>query len=190
MARKTTNDSTRLYDLYLTDPDDLLRYALGNRCQNSLLIIGLNPSTANQYIRDQTLTRVQAFARRRSRGLIMCNLYPLRCTDPDRLPKQADRKVIEKNTRYIVSLCQRYAVNETWAAWGAPIEKRPYLSTCLNRLYEALDPLSMNWLKCGTTTQGGHPRHPSRLPYKSRFSLFDINCYVDWLSRNVSQQVK
>ncbi|MGB1891709.1 MAG: DUF1643 domain-containing protein, partial [Candidatus Latescibacterota bacterium] len=106
---------TLLYDLYLTDAKDRLRYALGNRCPEPLLIIGLNPSTANQYARDQTLTRVEGFARRRARGIIMCNLYPLRCTDPDRLPKRADPALVEGNIRCIVSLCREHAVREIWA---------------------------------------------------------------------------
>lgn len=178
MVHKTINDPTPLYDLYLTDAEDRLRYALGNRCQHPLLIIGLNPSTANQYARDQTLTRVEGFAQRRAPGIIMCNLYPLRCTDPNRLPKRVNGKLVESNTRCIISLCRRHAVREIWAAWGDPIEKRPYLSTSLYRLYEALTPLSLNWLKCGSTTRKGHPRHPSRLAYKHRFSPLDMNRYL------------
>ena len=178
MVHNMAKDQTLLYDLYLPDAKDRLRYALGNRCPEPLLIIGLNPSTANQYARDQTLTRVEGFARRRARGIIMCNLYPLRCTDPDRLPKRADPTLVEGNTRCIVSLCREHAVREIWAAWGDPIEKRPYLSTCLHRLYEALDPLSIDWLKCGSTTRRGHPRHPSRLAYKHRFSPFDMPSYL------------
>ncbi|HIG55227.1 MAG TPA: DUF1643 domain-containing protein [Candidatus Handelsmanbacteria bacterium] len=67
-----------LYDIYLTAANNTLRYALGRGSNRPLLIIGLNPSTANQYTRDQTLTRVEHFSRRRANGLIMCNLYPLR----------------------------------------------------------------------------------------------------------------
>ena len=68
MVHNMAKGQTLLYDLYLTDAKDRLRYALGNRCREPLLIIGLNPSTANQYARDQTLTRVEGFARRRARG--------------------------------------------------------------------------------------------------------------------------
>ncbi|MEE2726878.1 MAG: DUF1643 domain-containing protein [Candidatus Latescibacterota bacterium] len=178
MAHTATKEQKLLYNLYLTDPKDHLRYALGNHCLHPLLIIGLNPSTANQYVRDQTLTRVEGFARRRALGIIMCNLYPLRCTDPDRLPKRADPALVKDNTRCIVSLCQQYAVREIWAAWGDPIEKRPYLSTCLHRLYEALSPLSIDWLKCGSTTRRGHPRHPSRLAYRHRFSPLNMPHYL------------
>lgn len=167
-----------LYDIYVTDRNDALRYALGRRGPRCLLVIGLNPSTADQYTRDQTLTRVEGFTRRRSSGLIMCNLYPLRATDPNDLPQRPDPALVRENTQQVVRLCREHDVQHIWAAWGDPIEKRPFLSTCLYRLYEALDAHPALWLKCGSTTRKGHPRHPSRLAYKHRFSPFDVARYI------------
>ena len=93
-----------LYDIYITAANNRLRYALGRSGSRPLLIIGLNPSTANQYTRDQTLTRVEHFSRRRANGLIMCNLYPQRATDPDDLPKKADPNLIRQTTDHILYL--------------------------------------------------------------------------------------
>ena len=167
-----------LYDLYETDRAETVRYALGRRTPYPLLVIGLNPSTADQHTRDQTLTRVEGFARRRAKSLIMCNLYPLRATDHDDLPDYADENLIAENLRRLSVLCTKYTVREIWAAWGDPIEKRPYLLSSLRQIHGTLSPHSPKWLKCGSLTKKGHPRHPSRLPYRHRFTLFNISHYL------------
>ena len=167
-----------LYDIYITAANNSLRYALGRSGSRPLLIIGLNPSTANQYTRDQTLTRVEHFSRRRANGLIMCNLYPQRATDPDDLPKKADPNLIHQNTDHILNLAQKIKNPEIWAAWGNPIDKRSYLTESINHLHTALSRLAPRWIQSGSTTVKGHPRHPSRLAYKNRFSAFDIGAYL------------
>jgi hypothetical protein len=172
-----------LYDIHLTAANNSLRYALGRRGSRPLLIIGLNPSTANQYTRDQTLTRVEHFCRRRANGLIMCNLYPQRATDPDDLPKKADLNLIHQNTDHILNLAQKIQNPEIWAAWGDPIDKRSYLTESMNHLHTALSRLAPRWIQSGSTTVKGHPRHPSRLAYKNRFSAFDIGAYLAGLNQ-------
>lgn len=167
------------YDIYLTARGDTIRYALGRTGYRPLLIIGLNPSTANQYTRDQTLTRVERFTQRRANSLIMCNLYPLRATNPNDLPHKANAQLIQQNIDCIYALARDIDPLEIWAAWGTPIEKRPYLFNSLAQLHNHLTPLSPHWLQCGPPTQKGHPRHPSRLGYKHHFSIFDIDSYLD-----------
>ena len=167
-----------LYDLYETERAETVRYALGRRTPYPLLVIGLNPSTADQHTRDQTLTRVEGFARRRARSLVMCNLYPLRATDPDDLPRIADPYLVAKNAKRIAALYKEYAVREIWAAWGDPIAKRSYLLPSLRQIYKTLSSHFPRWLKCGPLTKNGHPRHPSRLPYKNIFTPFDITHYL------------
>ena len=167
-----------LYDIYLTANNNSLRYALGRSGSRPLIIIGLNPSTADQYTRDQTLTRVESFARRRANGLIMCNLYPLRATDPDDLPHHANPQFINRNAGHILSMIKSAEIYEIWAAWGDPIDKRGYLLDSLRQLHNTVAPSSPTWLQCGPLTKKGHPRHPSRLAYKQRFSGFDIESYL------------
>ena len=173
-----------LYDIYRTD-GDAIRYALGRSGQFPLFIIALNPSTATQYRRDQTLTRIERFALRRAnstakaqQALILCNLYPKRATDPNALPSKPDLDLIKQNTRQISSLVQCAKSPEIWAAWGDSIEKRPYLMESLRHLHLALSPHSPRWLRCGPLTHKGHPRHPSRLSYKSRFHPLDLETYL------------
>ena len=173
-----TSPANIRYDLYDTDRAETVRYTLGRRELRPLLVIGLNPSTANQHTRDQTLTRVEGFAHRRAKSLIMCNLYPLRATDPDDLPRIADPDLGNKNVKRIATLCKEYDVREIWAAWGDPISKRSYLLSSLRQIHKILSSHSPLWLKCGSLTQKGHPRHPSRLPYKHRFTPFNISHYL------------
>jgi hypothetical protein len=170
--------TTPLYDIYLVAHNDSVRYALGRSGPRPLLILGLNPSTATQYQRDQTLTRVEHFAKRRATSLIMCNLYPLRATDPDDLPTKADSDLIQQNAIEIYSQIQHTNSPEIWAAWGNPIEQRPYLLDSLIHLHTTLSPLSPIWLRCGSLTKQSHPRHPSRLAYHHRFFPFDIENYL------------
>ena len=178
------NSASPIYDIYHTARGDTIRYALGRSGDRPLLIIALNPSTANQYTRDQTLTRVERFAQRRAKSLIMCNLYPLRATDPNDLPHQANAQLIQQNIDCIHTLARDIKPLEIWASWGTPIEKRPYLFDSLTQLHNHLTPLSPHWLQCGPPTQKGHPRHPSRLGYKYHFSTFAIDRYLEIHSPN------
>ena len=136
-----TSPANILYDLYETDRAETVRYTLGRRELRPLLVIGLNPSTANQHTRDQPLTRVEGFAHRRAKSLIMCNLYPLRATDPDDLPRIADPDLGNKNVKRIATLCKEYDVREIWAAWGDPISKRSYLLSSLRQIKKNFHPI-------------------------------------------------
>ncbi|HIL11409.1 MAG TPA: DUF1643 domain-containing protein, partial [Candidatus Latescibacteria bacterium] len=103
-------------------------------------------------------------------------------TDPDDLPKKADPNLIRQNTDHILNLAQKIKKPEIWAAWGDPIDKRSYLAESLNHLHTALARLAPRWIQSGPTTVKGHPRHPSRLAYKNRFSAFDISAYLAGLN--------
>jgi hypothetical protein len=70
------------------------RYVLTRRWDDAtapMLVIGLNPSTADAHIDDPPIRRCIAFARRESAGgLVMLNLFALRSTDPQALAVAAD----------------------------------------------------------------------------------------------------
>lgn len=62
------------------------RYALTRTWDTAppLVVVGLNPSTADERADDPTIRRCIGFARReRAGGLLMLNLYGWRATDPD-----------------------------------------------------------------------------------------------------------
>jgi hypothetical protein len=68
-----------------------------------------------------------------------------------------------------------------WAAWGAVIEKRPYLPGCvrdmvdIGRSYDAL------WLRAGKCSKRGHPHHPLYLRKDEKTVPFDVDGYLQSL---------
>ena len=55
-----------------------------------------------------------------------------------------------------------------WAAWGAIIEKRPYLPGCVRDLVREGEEKGARWYCAGAVTKKGHPHHPL---YLKAFSL-------------------
>ena len=105
------------------------RYILGTRGKNPLICIGINPSTAEPDNLDNTLKSVQPIALGNGfDSFIMFNVYPQRATDPDAMERQCNLALHRENLkafRYVLSISEKPTV---WAAWGAIIEKRGYLS--------------------------------------------------------------
>jgi len=70
-------------------PDGFYRYSLGRRWtpgEKLLVVIGLNPSTADATQDDPTIRRCVGFAKRWGfGGLLMLNLFAYRATDPEEL---------------------------------------------------------------------------------------------------------
>ena len=56
------------------------RYVLASRCTKPLVVIGVNPSTANEKYPDPTVRKVIGFAKLNNYdGFVVLNLQPLRC---------------------------------------------------------------------------------------------------------------
>ena len=85
-----------MYDLYQSNETDTARFILGKNGKRKLFVVGLNPSTANRYRSDTTVAKVETVTINNSfDGFVMVNLYPLRSTDPNRLPEVADRHLFQ-----------------------------------------------------------------------------------------------
>jgi hypothetical protein len=169
----------RLFDIYHNTPDNTARFLLGKKGPRPLFVLGVNPSTADATHSDHTLTKIAGFVKRHGfNGFIVSNIYPVRATHPDRLPQHPDERLIHKNIKYIATYMHDIHSPVIWAAWGNTIEKRAYLLTCLKDIHYALRHYRPQWLHCGHFTNKKHPRHPSRLPYNSRFQTFYIDNYV------------
>ncbi len=170
---------TMRYDLYATNADNSARFVLGKRGKNPLFVVGANPSTADESRPDMTIAKVERFTRRRGYdGFVMLNLYPLRATHPHDLPLAADERLIRRNLRTVAAQLAAVSNPVVWAAWGNVIEVRPYLSDCLQRLAAVAERHCPKWIQCGALTARSHPRHPTRLGYKTRFRSFDLSHYL------------
>lgn len=169
----------RLFDWYSGAADGRARYAIGRRGPNPLVVVGLNPSRADPWHSDTTLSKVAGFARRMGHGgFVVFNLYPWRATCPDDLPAVADPRLLRRNTDCIARFLRGTPNPTVWAAWGDPIDKRPYLFSSLARIRLRLDRTGCRWIHLGSPTAKGHPRHPSRLAYASPARPFDVAAYL------------
>lgn len=131
------------------------RYQLWRRWSNAplLVMIGLNPSTADETHNDPTITRCLGFAQReRSGGLLMLNLFAFRATSPHTL-KGAQDPIGPENDAMIRAICQDTA--QIIVAWGnhGGLGDRDRTVTNLLRA-------TPTCIHCFGLTKQGYPRHP------------------------------
>ena len=117
------------------------------------LFIMLNPSTADGTKDDPTIRRCVSFAERWGHGgLVVCNLFALRATDPRELYKADDPVGPENDWR---TLGQAASVRRIVCAWGVHGRLRGRDEHVLGLIRQAgLRPQHLG------LTKDGHPRHP------------------------------
>ena len=154
------------------------RYILGTRGQNPLICIGINPSTAQPGDLDNTLKSVERIALGNGfDSFIMFNVYAQRATRPDDMERSCNLSLHRENMeafRYVLSISDKPTV---WAAWGAIIEKRPYLMDCLKDMVSIGREYEASWQCAGAVSKKGHPHHPLYLRKDEKLRLFDTEAY-------------
>lgn len=131
------------------------RYQLWRRWSNTPLfvVVGLNPSTADETHNDPTITRCIGFAKREGYGgLLMLNLFALRATSPQALKCFWD-PIGPENDEVIGAVCQN--LDRIVVAWG---NQGGYWGR--DRKVCNLIQTSTPHIQCFGLTQQGHPRHP------------------------------
>lgn len=136
-------------------PDQKYRYVLWREWSEEkrrLVVIGLNPSTADATKNDPTVTRCINFAKREGcGGLIMLNLFAFRATDPNVMFAASD-PIGPENDKYIQAhVFTNHRV--VLAAWGASGGYRQRDQNVCELLHGAN-------LWCLGHTKEGDPRHP------------------------------
>ena len=182
-ALEAANTPTDAYDvekwLYAPNFYSEYRYILGTRGKNTLICIGINPSTAEPDKMDNTLKSVERIAHGNGfDSFIMFNVYAQRATDPDAMERTCNPQLHKENLeafRYVLSISQRPAV---WAAWGAIIEKRDYLADCVRDMVLAGQEYGASWYCAGAITKKGHPHHPLYLRKDEKLKSFDVEAYL------------
>lgn len=166
--------------LYQNNASNTLRYILGEKSENMVACIGINPSTAQPNVLDNTLKSVKRIAQFNGfDGWVMYNLYPQRATDPNELHSEIDEGVHLKNIEVLRQSILDLGIDTVWLAYGDLIETRDYLPNCLLSLYTQLRPLDLKWKIIAEPTQKGHPRHPLYKPARSPFVDFDWENYMN-----------
>ncbi len=143
--------------LALFDPARTYRYLLEHRWGSAppMVLVMLNPSTADATREDPTMRRALRFARREGCGaLIVVNLFALRATDPAALTQHPD-PVGPDNDQILCAAVGRGT--PIVAAWGTH-------GTLRGRDRAVLRLLAPARLSCLGLTAGGQPRHPLYLP--------------------------
>lgn len=120
----------------------------------TFVVIGLNPSTADETQDDATIRRCIGFAKREGCGrLEMLNLFALRSTQPEVLYRASD-PVGPDNDDTLAGVCLTATI--VVAAWGA--EKIAQARAVAVR--ELLDAYGAPTPSCFGRTAGGSPKHP------------------------------
>ena len=185
-ALEAANTPTPDYDIekwiYAPNFYSEYRYILGTRGSKPLICIGINPSTAHPDRLDNTLKSVERIAHGNGYdSFIMFNVYAQRATKPDDMERTCNLSLHKENLeafRYVLSLSQESAV---WAAWGAIIEKRGYLSACVRDMLTVGEACGAKWYCAGAISKKGHPHHPLYLRKDEQLKPFDIHGYLDLL---------
>jgi hypothetical protein len=136
------------------------RYSLSRVWDKSLpafIVIGLNPSTADETLDDPTIRRCVNFAKREGCGsLIMVNLFSYRSASPKALECTTLEAVSNPiNIRVVTETVEREAKKGgiVVCAWGVGGALHGY-----GDWFKIL--LGAYALKCLGHTKEGHPRHP------------------------------
>ena len=168
--------------LYVPNTYSEYRYILGTRGQKPLICVGINPSTAAPDALDPTLQSAQRIALNNGYdSFLMFNVYAQRATDPNAMEKALNPLLHRENMaafRYVLSLSPEPAV---WAAWGAVIEKRGYLSGCVRDMLDIGKEYGARWYCAGSITKKGHPHHPLYLRKDEPLKPFPVEPYLETL---------
>ena len=171
--------------LYVPDFYTEYRYILGTRGLNPLICIGVNPSTAQPGNLDNTLKSVSRIAGGNGYdSWIMFNVYAQRATRPEDMDRVCNDRLHEANMeafRYILSHVGEGVSPAVWAAWGAVIEKRPYLPGCVRDMVTIGEEYGAHWLSAGKISVKGHPHHPLYLRKDEKTVPFDVKGYLETL---------
>lgn len=137
-------------------PDRSYRYSLWrtwDTTKPTVMVIGLNPSTADESQLDPTLKRCAVFAHSWGYGgFVMANLFAFRATDPLDM-KACFEPVGPQNDSFLLELA--FACKLVLAAWGTH-------GGWLGRDEEVVELLTSSGvnLSCLKLTKEGHPWHP------------------------------
>ena len=158
------------------------RFALEQEGERVLIIIGVNPSTADEAKPDPTMRSVLRFVNAFGYdGFVMLNLSSERATNPNDLSLNLDMDMHRKNLDWIASYQRKFPDADVLLAFGNHIEKRCYLKYfCIRDIIMTLSPRD-RWLSIGgddCKTKYGHPRHPLYASTKLGIGEFDIKCYT------------
>jgi hypothetical protein len=128
----------------------------------NVVFVGLNPSTADDSIDDQSTRRMIGFARAAGCGsLTLVNLCGWRSTSPTVLSRVADPIGPRNDDSIADAVAAANLVIAAWGTHGTP-----------DRVADVEELLAHHTVWCFGLTQDGHPRHPLYVPARTPLELF------------------
>ena len=139
------------------------RYVLASRCTKPLVVIGVNPSTANEKHPDPTVRKVMGFAELNSYdGFVMLNLYAQRSTNFKDVHNKRDEILHQNNLDAIKEFFKTYNDLDVLVAWGNLIYNLKSATKPLNVLIAFARPLITEF---ADNLNLKHPLLPTISPY-------------------------
>ena len=165
--------------IYVNNSDNSCRFALGNYGTNTLIVLGINPSTADDKTKDKTIGKVMGFVEGNGYdSFIMINLYPQRTPHPADLHTSINLQISSRNIGVIADIFNKIDNPTVLAAWSDKIMIRKYLKDCLVKIVDTSKKKNIRWVKLGESTKSGHPRHPLYARYELELTDFSPDKYI------------
>ena len=154
-ARNSISDAVALFS-----PDRKYRYVLRRRVgfgDRSVLVVMLNPSTADHERNDNTVRRVIGFVNGYGFSLLtVCNAFALKSTDPKELYRAIDPVGPDNDEHLEREARSAEVVIAGWGNHGALFGRSMIVRTLLRRVKPQI--------YCWDLTSIGEPCHPLFLP--------------------------
>ena len=140
-------------------PDRRYRYVLwriwsSRPPERIFMVIGLNPSTADEEQDDPTIRRCVTFSRREMcDALLMTNIFAFRATKPEEMKAAGTQAIGDDNDAWLAR-CASLATHivACWGVHGEFLNRGTYVRNLIQNL------------QCFGKTKNGHPKHPLYLP--------------------------
>ena len=166
--------------------DGFLRYVLGEKGSNPLLIISAFPGFSTHRKLDIKVRKIKTMSKNLGfDGWMLVSLYPQRIKDIRKLDWTPE-KCIFKNRQHIGNLIHKFDLHTIWAAWGDDISAADYMINELEKIH-ALELAGTRWISIGGVTQSGNPRHPGNINYQSKAENMDMDAYIE---KNKQKKIK
>lgn len=117
-----------------------------------VMVVGLNPSTADEVKNDPTVTRCINYVKQWGYdGLIMTNIFAFRATDPTCM-KEASEPVGSENDKNLIFAAKKARlVVCAWGNHGEFLDRGKQVAEML---------MGIKGLHCLAINKTGHPKHP------------------------------
>ncbi|EAQ40493.1 hypothetical protein MED134_07049 [Dokdonia sp. MED134] len=152
---------------YICEPQDDIykRFLLSKKGKNNLVVICLNPNTANQFELDGTSQNIDTIAAANGYdGWVLFNLSPERASNPSLLSDTLRDGDIASTANLLRGVVDSKVIkaNNVLVAWGNTVDwSFPYLKKSIVIIGEQLKLLDVNYW-CIDITKSENPLHPSQ----------------------------